>query len=153
VGSCKCPHAFKLEIPRFFYGILVQLYCTFRLAHTIVPSFSRPRVSDDNPYIESFFKTLKHTCGYPRCFTTITNAREWFANFINWYNQEHKHSGLQYVTPMQKRTGKHISIFRKRNKILQAAKDKHPERWGCRATKKYSVVNAEVLNPAENKSA
>ena len=119
----------------------------------IVPSFSRPRVSDDNPYIESFFKTLKHTCGYPRCFTTITNAREWFANFINWYNQEHKHSGLQYVTPMQKRTGKHISIFRKRNKILQAAKDKHPERWGCRATKKYSVVNAEILNPAENKSA
>lgn len=119
----------------------------------IVPSFSRPRVSDDNPYIESFFKTLKHTCGYPRCFTTITNAREWFANFINWYNQEHKHSGLQYVTPMQKRTGKHISIFRKRNKILQAAKDKHPERWGCRAIKRYSVVNAEVLNPAENKSA
>lgn len=119
----------------------------------IVPSFSRPRVSDDNPYIESFFKTLKHTCGYPRYFTSITNAREWFANFINWYNQEHKHSGLQYVTPMQKRTGKHISIFRKRNKILQAAKETHPERWGCRSTKRYSVVKAEYLNPAENKSA
>jgi len=119
----------------------------------IIPSFSRPRVSDDNPYIESFFKTLKHTCGYPRCFTTITNAREWFANFINWYNQQHKHSGLQYVTPVQKRTGKHILIFSKRNKILQAAKEKHPERWGCKSTKKYSVVKTEVLNPGKTKVA
>lgn len=54
----------------------------------IVPSFSRPRVSDGNPFIESFFKTLKYKCGYPRFFTNIEHARSWFADFIHWYNFE-----------------------------------------------------------------
>lgn len=52
----------------------------------IVPSFSRPRVSEDNPFIESFFKTLKYKCGYPKYFASIEHARKWFADFIHWCN-------------------------------------------------------------------
>ena len=71
----------------------------------IVPSYSRPRVSDDNPFIESFFKTLKYKSGYPKKFDSIESARKWFADFVDWYNNRHWHSGMQYITPMQKRKG------------------------------------------------
>ena len=113
----------------------------------IIPSFSRPRVSDDNPYIESFFKSVKYICGYPSCFRTIDGARRWFADFIDWYNNSHMHSGLQYVTPAQKRSGQYISIFSERNRIINEARFAHPERWCGRMTKQYIVHAAEVLNP------
>jgi len=122
---------------------LVAFY--YRLG--IVPSFSRPRVSDDNPYIESFFKTLKYTCGYPKFFSSIDHARKWFADFIDWYNKNHMHSGLQYVTPFQKRNGEHHVIFASRNGVIAEAKQKYPARWGKRATRKYLVPASEVLNP------
>ncbi len=122
---------------------LVAFY--YRLG--IVPSFSRPRVSDDNPFIESFFKTLKYTCGYPRYFPSIEYARKWFADFIDWYNNHHMHSGLQYVTPFQKRNEQHHAIFAGRNDVLAEAKQKHPERWGNRETRKYRAHPTEVLNP------
>jgi hypothetical protein len=113
----------------------------------IIPSFSRPRVSDDNPYIESFFKSVKYICGYPSCFRTIDGARRWFADFIDWYNNSHMHSGLQYVTPAQKRSGQYISIFSERNRIINEARFAHPERWCGRMAKQYIVHAAEVLNP------
>ena len=119
----------------------------------IIPSFSRPRVSDDNPYIESFFKSVKHICGYPSCFQTIDSARKWFADFIDWYNNSHMHSGLQYVTPAQKRSGQHLAIFAERNKMLTEAKLSHPERWGGRIAKQYIVRAAEVLNPNRESAA
>lgn len=121
---------------------LVAFY--YRLG--IVPSFSRPRVSDDNPFIESFFKTLKYTCGYPKFFSSIDHARKWFADFINWYNTSHKHSWLQYITPFQKRSGLQHEIFSNRNTVIEAAKEKYPHRWGNRATKKYVDHQAEILN-------
>jgi putative transposase len=123
---------------------LVAFY--YRLG--IVPCFSRPRVSDDNPFIESFFKTLKYSCGYPRNFIGLDHARKWFANFIDWYNTKHMHSGLEYVTPSQKRTGQHHAIFSNRNEVILQAKLKHPNRWGTRSPKKYLATPAEVLNPA-----
>lgn len=123
---------------------LVAFY--FRLG--IIPSLSRPRVSDDNPYIESFFKTLKYTCGYPKFFTSLEHARKWFADFIDWYNKKHMHSGLQYVTPFQKRNEEHHAIFAALNNVLSEAKQKKPERWGNRETKKYLAQIEEVLNPA-----
>ena len=127
--------------------------CAFYYQLGIIPSFSRPRVSDDNPYIESFFKTTKYHAGYPKCFYSLKESREWFSNFIHWYNYEHKHSALQYVTPMEKRKGKHIGIFENRNSVLEKAKLNHPERWGSRNTKRYEVRKVEVLNPDERKSA
>ena len=68
--------------------------------------------------------------GYPKCFHLPKESREWFSNFIHWYNYEHKHSALQYVTPMEKRKGKHIGIFENRNSVLEKAKLNHPEPWG-----------------------
>ena len=124
---------------------LVAFY--YRLG--IIPSFSRPRVSDDKPIIESFFKTLKYTCGYPKCFSGIGHAKKWFADFIHWYNYEHSHSGLQYVTPMQKRNGEHIIIYAKRNKTLEDARRKNPLRWNKGSIKKYVVRESEILNPDE----
>lgn len=128
---------------------LVAFY--YRLG--IVPSFSRPRVSDDNPFIESFFKTLKYKCGYPKFFTSVEHARKWFADFIDWYNTCHMHSGLQYITPAQKRTGLHHAIYLNRNAVLEAAKEKYPHRWGNRVTKKYVVASAEILNRVKKEVA
>lgn len=122
---------------------LVAFY--YRLG--IVPSFSRPRVSDDNPFIESFFKTLKYSCGYPRFFTDLAHVRRWFATFIDWYNTKHMHSGLSYVTPFQKRNGQHQSIFAQRNTVIAVAKEAHPERWGSRNAKQYHAALMEMLNP------
>jgi len=125
---------------------LVAFYYTLG----IVPSFSRPRVSDDNPYIESFFKTLKYKTEYPKFFISLDHARTWFADFIDWYNNRHMHSGLQYITPVQKRSGAYISIFTNRNMVIQDARTAHPERWGKRAARKYEIHTAEVLNPVDS---
>jgi putative transposase len=92
-------------------------------------SYSRPRVSDDNPFIEAFFRTLKYRVGYPRCFTSLQHARSWFADFVTWYNNEHKHSGIQYVTPIQRRRGQDVLILANRTAVLTAARDRNPERW------------------------
>jgi putative transposase len=80
----------------------------------IIPSFSRPRVHDDNPYSESLFKTLKYTAGYPKYFRTLNQAREWMARFVDWYNNEHLHSGIGYVTPQQRHDGSARVILEKR---------------------------------------
>ncbi len=112
--------------------------CAFYYQLGIILSFSQPGVSDDNPYIESFFKTTKYHAGYPKCFHSLKESREWFSNFIHWYNYEHKHSALQYVTPMEKRKGKYIGIFENKN---------------SKKYKRYEVRKVEVLNPDERKSA
>lgn len=118
----------------------------------IIPSFSRPRVSDDNPFIESFFKTLKYRCGYPQHFESIEHARNWFADFIHWYNYEHKHSGLQFVTPMQKRNGEHLKLYENRNTVILEARRKNPVRWAGKKTLTYTASEFEVLNE-DKKSA
>lgn len=95
----------------------------------IVLSTSRPRVSDDNAFIESFFKTVKYTAGYPTFFKDLAHARWWFAGFVTWYNNEHRHSGIGYVTPMQRHEGIDIELFQKRNRTIQNAYKKNPLRW------------------------
>ena len=92
-------------------------------------SFSRPHVSNDNPFSESLFRTLKEHAGYPKAFETIEEAREWVTRFVQWYNHEHKHSRINYVTPMQRHEGKDIDILRRRQEVYAAAYEKHPERW------------------------
>ena len=114
-------------------------------------SFSRPRTSNDNPYIESFFKTLKYSSGYPIRFRDIENARGWMADFVNWYNNEHLHSSIGYVTPEQMRDGSAADIFKKRNKVMQIAKRKNPECWGSRDTIYWGAPQEVILNPEKNK--
>jgi putative transposase len=101
----------------------------------VVSSFSRPSVSNDNPFSESLFKTIKYTAGYPVRFESIEAARDWTSRFVSWYNTEHRHSGIGYVTPDQRHRGLDSAIFLKREAVYEAARRRHPERWSRHARK------------------
>lgn len=106
----------------------------------VTRSHSRPRCSNDNAFIESWHKTLKHTVGYPAFFTSLEHARTWYADFVAWYNNEHLHSSLDYVTPNQRRTGEALEIYRRRNQTLLAAKEKNPLRWRTGKVRTYDAL-------------
>ncbi|MBI9103928.1 MAG: transposase [Spirochaetales bacterium] len=116
-------------------------------------SFSRPRVSDDNPFIESFFKTMKYSLKYPGRFSDLPEARQWVAEFVNWYNTEHLHSVLGYVTPAQRRSGEDITIFKTRNGTMKTAKEQHPERWSTRPVRVWLLEDTVILNPDKNQKS
>ena len=111
-------------------------------------SHSRPLVKNDNPYIESFFRTLKYHAAYPGRFATIEQARSWMGDFIDWYNRTHRHSGLGYITPEQRRCGDDIRLFALRNKTLQKAFELHPERFPKRGPKMWKSKRVVYLNPS-----
>lgn len=113
----------------------------------IVASFSRPRVSDDNPYSEALFRTLKYRPWYPsRPFETIEEARNWVASFVTWYNEEHLHSAIGYVTPQDRHDGRDEAILAKRQRVYELARQRHPERWRG-TTRKWDRVEVVCLNP------
>jgi putative transposase len=95
----------------------------------VVCSHSRPRVSNDNPYSESQFKTVKHQPDYPGRFQSIEHARLWFADYFAWFNHEHHHSGLNGFTPAQVYTGKHKAVAKTRQAALEQYYREHPERF------------------------
>lgn len=96
----------------------------------VIPSFSRPACSDDNPFSEALFRTLKYRPEYPRKrFATLQAARDWVERFVHWYNTEHLHSGIGYVTPDSRHRGNHVQILEQRKKLYQAAQLRHPRRW------------------------
>lgn len=113
----------------------------------ITPSKSRPRVSNDNPYVESIFRTCKYRPEYPyKGFATLSEAREWVQKFAKWYNFEHRHSGLNYVTPNQRHSGTAESIMEKRQQVYEKAKAAHPERWS-RNIRNWHLPDKVWLNP------
>ena len=114
----------------------------------VLPSYSRPRVSNDNPFAESLFRTLKYRPEWPSSgFATIDEARGWVERFVRWYNTEHKHSQLRFVTPEQRHTGQDGEILAKRKQVLERAKQQNPERWGRRAIRNCEPVGPTTLNP------
>lgn len=117
----------------------------------VVPSFSRPQVSDDNPFSESLFKTLKYCPQYPSAeFSSLSEARAWVASFVQWYNNEHLHSGIKFVTPVQKHLGLDVEILNKRKLLYEKAKQKNPNRWTGK-TRNWDAVTEVYLNPLQNK--
>ncbi|WP_439644368.1 IS3 family transposase [Halalkalibacter akibai] len=113
----------------------------------IQSSFSRPRVSNDNPYSEAMFRTLKYRPDYPhRGFASLEEARQWAHQFVHWYNHIHLHSGLNYVTPAQCHDGEHVTILTKRKDVYEAAKAKHPERW-AKSLRNWTPIEKVALNP------
>ena len=113
----------------------------------MVPSFSRARVSNDNPYSEALFKTLKYCPAFPeRGFSNIEAAKVWVKDFVNWYNNIHLHSGISFVTPVSRHYGSDINILEKRHNIYTEAKLKHPERWS-KGTRNWSRTEIVELNP------
>ena len=118
----------------------------------VVPSFSRPSVSNDNPFSESLFKTLKYVPTYPtKPFESLDAARRWVASFCTWYNHSHLHSGLKFVTPSQRHDGKDIVILEQRKCVYEEAKKMHPERWSG-TTRNWDHEATVELNPV-NKCA
>ncbi len=114
----------------------------------VAPSFSRPQVSNDNPYSESLFRTLKYNVGYPKSFETIEEAREWLAKFVHWYNNEHRHSKIKYVTPRQRHTGEDKDILEKRKRTYEEAQRRNPNRWS-KNIRNWDHIDTVYLNPAD----
>lgn len=113
----------------------------------IVASHSRPRVSNDNPFSESLFRTLKYWPKWPRKgFASIDQARQWVKRFIHWYCHDHRHSGIRFVTPAQRHQGLDKSLLQRRHLVYQAARHAHPERWSG-ATRNWGWISYVQLNP------
>ncbi len=113
----------------------------------VVPSFSRPRVSDDNPFAEALFRTLKYRPSYPdRPFVYLDDARRWVATFVAWYNDDHQHSGIRFVTPSERHDGREDAILARRHDVYLAARDRHPARWS-RYTRDWTPIAIVRLNP------
>jgi transposase InsO family protein len=113
----------------------------------IKPSYSRPRVSDDNAFVESLFRTAKYRPEFPtKGFADVEAARTWATTFVRWYNHEHAHSGIRYVSPAQRHSGADVAILRARHDVYQRARDANPRRW-TRGTRNWDPITVVTLNP------
>jgi len=119
----------------------------------ITPSHSRPRVSNDNAYSESLFRTLKYCPQWPsQGFATLSEARDWVSRFVNWYNNDHRHSGIKFVTPSQRHRGEDKAILQQRNRVYEMAQLRTPRRWS-RKTRDWHPVGEVTLNPESEEIA
>lgn len=113
----------------------------------VTSSYSRPRVSDDNAYAESLFRTCKYRPNYPaQGFANMDDARTWVQQFVHWYNTEHRHSGIVFVTPEQRHRGTDSTLLTQRHTVYEAAKQRHPQRWRGK-TRNWTPANKVWLNP------
>lgn len=113
----------------------------------ITPTFSRPHVSDDNPFSEALFRTLKYCPSFPRRpFADLSAARAWVEHFVHWYNSEHLHSAIRFVTPDARHFGLDLNQLAQRDKTYALARAKHPERW-TGATRNWEPILIVTLNP------
>lgn len=118
----------------------------------ITPSKSRPRVSNDNPYAESIFRTVKYCPSFPNGgFKTLECARSWVLEFVRWYNKEHQHSGIQFVTPEQRHNGTADKILENRKLVYQKAKQINPQRW-TGEIRNWELPSTVWLNPEKASS-
>ena len=114
----------------------------------IATSYSRPRVSNDNPYVESLFRTVKYCPQWPaKGFCTLEQARSWMVRFNQFYNHEHCHSGIRFVTPAQRHKQQDSELLAKRKVVYENAKLAHPQRWSGLATRNWTPIGAVSLNP------
>ena len=110
-------------------------------------SYPRPRVSDDNAYAESLFRTAKYRPEFPAGgFPDLDAARAWASGFVHWYNVDHRHNGIRYVSPSQRHEGEDHAILEARHALYLQAREKNPARWSGN-TRNWSPVGAVTLNP------
>ena len=118
----------------------------------IRPSYSRPRVSNDNAFPESLFRTLKYCPQWPsQGFKSLEEAREWVRRFVHWYNHEHRHSKIQFVTPAQRHAGEDVEILAHRKRVYDAARRANPSRWSG-DTRNWEPVGDVTLNPVNEQT-
>lgn len=119
----------------------------------VVPSFSRPSVSDDNPYSEALFRTLKYCPEYPSTgFATVADARAWVTRFVAWYNHDHQHSGIGYVAPADRHAGLDVAILAARKAVYERARRRNPDRW-AKSTRAWTRPSTVILNPEHHTHA
>jgi transposase InsO family protein len=117
----------------------------------VLPSFSRPSVSNDNPFSKALFKTLKYCPQYPsKPFKSVADANAWAIEFVRWYNEEHLHSGIQFVTPGSRHRGEDIEILAKRREVYEEAKSKSPQRWSG-SIRSWEYIGDVMLNCLKGK--
>jgi transposase InsO family protein len=116
----------------------------------VVPSFSRPRVSDDNPYSEALFRTVKYRPEFPsKPFQSLACAQQWVDSFVFWYNQKHLHSAIRFITPADRHYGREESILAARRQVYEKARAQNPSRWS-KTTRNWESVRVVTLNPDAN---
>jgi putative transposase len=113
----------------------------------VKPSYSRPRVSDDNAFAESVFRTAKYRPEFPASgFADLDSARKWASAFVRWYNHDHRHSGIRYVSPAQRHAGADHAILQRRHTLYCQARTCNPRRWSGK-TRNWTPIGAVTLNP------
>jgi transposase InsO family protein len=113
----------------------------------VAHSRSRPAVSNDNPYSESLFKTLKYRPQFPlKPFADLLQARRWVTELVHWYNEEHRHSAISFVTPAQRHAQTDKAMLKARAEVYEKARQKHPARWS-KETRDWAFTNTVHLNP------
>jgi transposase InsO family protein len=113
----------------------------------ITKSFSRPRVSNDNPYSEALFRTCKYRPDYPKSgFETIQAARSWVRQFVFWYNDVHRHSAIRFVTPAQRHRGEDRRILEQRKVVYEKARSMNKNRWS-KESRNWDYIDRVWLNP------
>lgn len=115
----------------------------------ITKSHSRPHVSNDNPFSESHFKTLKYQPAFPKRFSGMSHAKEFLRKFFDWYNHQHRHSGIAMLTPADVHQGQADAILDKRQAVLDAAYAAHPERFVKGRPAVIRLPDAVYINPPE----
>lgn len=119
----------------------------------VMPSFSRPGISNDNPFSESLFRTLKYRPEYPsRPFESVQHAQQWVDAFVHWYNTKHLHSEIRFVTPDDRHYGRENAILNKRKEIYELARKRHPGRW-TKQTRNWEPITTVRLNPEKEKQS
>jgi putative transposase len=113
----------------------------------VAKSHSRPHVSNDNPYSEAQFKTLKYRPDYPDRFGSVADARRWGRGFFAWYNDQHYHTGLALLTPATVHTGRADTVRQQRQVVLQQAYQAHPERFVRGQPQPTKLPEAVWINP------
>jgi putative transposase len=113
----------------------------------IAKSHSRPHVSDDNPFSEAQFRTLKYCPEFPGRFASIEEARAFCQSFFRWYNAEHRHSGIAMLTPEMVHFGQAQSVLARRGRVLADAYAAHPERFVRRPPEPQALPTAAWINP------
>ena len=119
----------------------------------VTKTHSRPHTSNDNPYSESQFKTLKYRPAFPERFGSIEDARAFCRSFFNWYNREHHHTGIGLLTPEVVHHGRAKNVIKARDEVLLAAYETQPERFVKKQPEATRLPEAVWINPPEKKSS
>ena len=113
----------------------------------VIPSFSRPSVSNDNPFSEALFRTLKYCPQYPtKPFESVAHANLWMSQFVKWYNTIHLHSGIKFLTPESRHRGIDQKIIMNREKVYELARKNNPTRW-TGPSRNWRPETTVYLNP------